>query len=241
MTTRPRALLMDLDGTLMDHAGASAHAILAVLADRDLSPTEDSVALWRALEAEHFQRYLDGELTFEEQRVARITAFLAAHGAVALSRADSLSWFEGYLARYESSWRPFDDVRPFLDAVAALPAPPLVAVVTNGHQMQQQAKLTAIGLGSMTMYASSTMGVRKPDPHLFLQVCDDLGVAPEQAWFIGDDLETDAVGSESAGLHGIWLNRAATTNRRGRPSRAASLTDIATWLQTTTAHHEPSR
>lgn len=53
MTTRPRALLMDLD---VDHAGASAHAILAVLADRDLSPTEDSVALWRALEAEHFQQ-----------------------------------------------------------------------------------------------------------------------------------------------------------------------------------------
>lgn len=55
MTTRPRALLMDLDGTLLDHAGASARAILAVLADCDLSPTDDSVALWHALEAEHFQ------------------------------------------------------------------------------------------------------------------------------------------------------------------------------------------
>ena len=231
MTARPHALLMDLDGTLLDHAGASTHAVLAVLADRDLSPTEDSVALWHALEAEHFQRYLDGEVTFEEQRVARVAAFLAAHGVTGLGRRELLSWFDGYLACYEASWRPFDDVHPFLATVAALDAPPVMAAVSNGDAAQQRSKLTAIGLDSLPLYTSSTLGVSKPAPRIFHEVCADLGVTAERAWFIGDSLETDALGAESAGLHGIWLDRTAATSRRGRPSHAANLATVAAWLR----------
>ncbi|MDO5066858.1 MAG: HAD family hydrolase [Propionibacteriaceae bacterium] len=226
----PRALLLDLDGTLLDHARASAQAIQQVLADHGLSPVEDAVPLWQSLEAAHFQRYLDGELTFEEQRIARATAFLTAHGAVAPSRSTALSWFDDYLTHYEASWSPFEDVQPFLASLTELAAPPLTAVLTNGDHAQQRAKLDAMGLGSMPLHASSTLGVRKPDPRTFLRVCADLGVTPERAWYVGDNFEVDALGAESAGLHGIWLNRSATTSRRGHPSHAADLTTVAAWL-----------
>ncbi len=231
--TRPRALLLDLDGTVLDHDGASRAAILATMEASGIAyEGEPDVPLsrWRALEAEHFQRYLDGELGFEEQRIVRTRAFLQSYDRSETDPATLLRWFDGYRERYERSWRAFDDVQPFLAAVAALEDPPTLAVVTNGDHDQQAAKLEALGLRSLPLHASSTIGATKPDRAIFLRVCDELGVDPAAAWFVGDDLEVDAIGAERAGLHGIWLDRRGEADPVTRPARVATLLDVVAWI-----------
>jgi len=228
-----RALLLDLDGTILDHEAARRTALLEALENSSLAHEVDAsiaVSRWCDFEAQHFQRYLDGELTFEEQRVVRTRAFLASYGVHGLDRSALLRWFDRYRGFYENAWRAFDDVQPFLQAVASLESVPLLAVVTNGDQEQQARKLHSLGLGRISLYTSSTLGFRKPDRSAFLRVCAELEIEPAQAWFIGDNREVDALGAEAAGLHGIWLHRESGPAPFDRPRRVSTLTEVIEWI-----------
>lgn len=229
----PRAILLDLDGTILDHEGASRAALFHAMNASGIEHNESlEVALsrWRDLEAQHFQRYLDGEIDFQEQRVVRTRAFLEPYGQGESDRWTLLSWFNGYREAYERAWRTFDDVKPFLEGVVALENAPKLAVVTNGDHEQQASKLKALGLDCLELHTSSVIGARKPDRAIFVRVCEILDVDPCDAWFIGDDLEVDAVGAEDAGLHGIWLARSGDTDRTTNLVRARTLLDVLEWM-----------
>lgn len=48
--------------------------------------------------------------------------------------------------------------------------------------------------------------VRKPHPEIFRAAATKLGTAPSDTWFVGDSLEYDMVGAQSAGQVGVWYN-----------------------------------
>jgi HAD superfamily hydrolase (TIGR01549 family) len=48
----------------------------------------------------------------------------------------------------------------------------------------------------------------KPDPAPFRRCLQALGVAPEQAVYVGDDCRNDVCGSRDAGLHPVWIRHA---------------------------------
>lgn len=55
---------------------------------------------------------------------------------------------------------------------------------------------------------SDDLGVRKPDPAIFLHACDALGVAPAAVLFVGDDLEKDVQGAAKVGMRtaqALWF------------------------------------
>jgi putative hydrolase of the HAD superfamily len=59
---------------------------------------------------------------------------------------------------------------------------------------------------------SRECGARKPHQAIFASVCDDLGVDPADAVFVGDSWSADVVGALRAGLLPVWI-------RHGRPPR----------------------
>jgi putative hydrolase of the HAD superfamily len=50
---------------------------------------------------------------------------------------------------------------------------------------------------------SSEIGVRKPHPAIFKTVLDGVGVAPEEALFVGDRLRDDVWGAKQLGMKGV--------------------------------------
>ncbi len=54
---------------------------------------------------------------------------------------------------------------------------------------------------------SAEVGYRKPHPAIFQAALHQLGVAPQEAIFVGDGLEVDIRGAERAGIPAIWMNR----------------------------------
>jgi putative hydrolase of the HAD superfamily len=201
-----RAVLFDLDGTLMDHDAAREAGFAAHLPEHGGGPLAEE---WRRLEAVHYGEYASGLIPFQEQRRRRVRGIHAAMGRAAPADAACDAWFAAYLAHYRARWAAFDDVVPALDALAeALPGAPL-GIVTNGEGAPQRAKLAAIGLTERfpVFVASAEVGMRKPDAEIFLHACERLGVAPEQTAHVGDRLDLDAQGAAGAGLRGIWLDR----------------------------------
>lgn len=59
---------------------------------------------------------------------------------------------------------------------------------------------------------SEEVGLEKPDPRIFQLALNKLQVQPEDALFVGDDLEKDVGGPQGAGLKGIWSNPSGTEN-----------------------------
>jgi putative hydrolase of the HAD superfamily len=212
-------VLFDLDGTLCDHAGADRAAALALRAALapDMSETA-FLAEWRAAQMRHYARYLDGDISFPEQRRARVRAVAGA----ALIDAEADLAFNVYFSAYREAWRLFDDVRPCLAALSGM----ALGVVTNGDGAVQRRKIEALGLADSfaAVVVSGEVGFAKPDPRIFALACARLGAAPGQALFIGDERETDAEAARAAGLRGLWLDRA--DRRPSAPDRLTSLREI---------------
>ncbi|WP_430754018.1 HAD family hydrolase [Micrococcus luteus] len=72
---------------------------------------------------------------------------------------------------------------------------------------------------------------RPQNLHFQEHVCHALGVPPDAGWYIGDTLEADTQGAITAGLQGIWLNRAGDTDQQAEPPRASSQTEVLKWAR----------
>jgi putative hydrolase of the HAD superfamily len=92
------------------------------------------------------------------------------------------------------------------------------AVITNGSGFSQRSKIANTGLDEFfeVIIVSAEAELWKPDPKIFELALDKLGVSPENALFVGDNLLTDIAGCQSAGINGIWFN----------PDKAENNTDI---------------
>lgn len=205
-----RAVVFDLDATLVDHVGAASAGLRAWLVERGAEPREGLVARWFALEEEHFDRWRDGEISHDEQRRERLRAFLPLLGLPVGTPDELDAEFAGFLAAFRRHWRAFDDAVPVL---AALRGGGLAtAVLTNGVEELQRDKLERLGLVDAVgpLFAADALGVAKPRPGAFSAVCDRLGLEPAEVLYVGDDHEVDVLGARAAGLRAVLVDRTGT-------------------------------
>ena len=82
-----------------------------------------------------------------------------------------------------------------------------LGLITNGSEAVQQAKIDALAIRSYfaTIVISATVHVEKPDPRIFHLALSTLGVAPEEASFVGDHHRNDVWGAAQIGMTSIWL------------------------------------
>lgn len=220
-----RAVVFDLDATLVDHVGAATAGLRAWLSERGLESTTELEARWFALEEEHFARWRDGEISHDEQRRERLRAFLPLVGREPGGPAQLDEEFAGFLGHFRRHWRAFDDASAVL---AALHDAGLVtAVLTNGVEELQRDKLVRVGLLAEVgpLFAADALGVAKPRPGAFTAVCDRLGLAPAEVLYVGDDHEVDVLGARAAGLSAVLVDRTGSAPP-GEPSAVGSLADL---------------
>ena len=208
--TRP-LLLLDLDGTLVDHDAAELLGIsgwIATCGFPDTVDGEPTAAVWRRITEDVLPDYFHGRLGLQEQRRLRVRRFLPLMGVDVDGMPDDVAdaHFREYHRRYADAWSAFPDVVP---ALTRLRGSHRLAVLTNGDQEHQEGKLRRAGLTDLVeqTVATSSLGAAKPEPEAFLRALDRLGVPPEGATYIGDRLDVDARGAQAAGLTGVWLDR----------------------------------
>ncbi|MFE7227393.1 HAD family hydrolase [Nocardioides sp. NPDC057577] len=196
-----RAIVFDLDDTLVDQAGAARAAVVGWAAEHGISG--DVEARWDVVSEQHYQRYQRREISFQEQRRARTREFLGAD--VSDAEADAL--FASYLTRYEAQWVAFHDAAPTLSRVRE--AGLRTVVLTNGDDAHQRLKLDLTGLAAEVdlLVSTSTLPASKPDRRAYLLTCERAGIAPVEALMVGNSLAHDALGPIEAGLDAVLLDR----------------------------------
>jgi putative hydrolase of the HAD superfamily len=81
--------------------------------------------------------------------------------------------------------------------------------VTNGDAGQQRDKIERFALASFfeVIVIEGEFGRGKPDEAVYRHALDHLGVAPHEAWMVGDHIEFDVGAPQRLGLRGIWVDR----------------------------------
>lgn len=206
-------VLFDLDDTLFAHQSSVATAIHGYRArlGSPFAEADENTAIqqWRRLEDEHYRRYLNGELSYLEQRRERAKGFAAEHG-VTLDDGEADAWFNGYFVEYEKAWMLYGDTLACLNELAT--AGVRLGIITNGDLTFQTNKIERLGLQPLfeRVITSGELGYAKPDARIFEHACELFGVDVSRVAYIGDRLRTDAIGAAGAGLTGVWLDRHGT-------------------------------
>jgi len=231
-----RGVVFDLDGTLLDHDGAEYEALSKLYptlpigegAFRRWLDFPAFAVAWHEAAERGWQRYVEGELSFEEQRAWRVQQVMALQDGTGvaerpLTEQEVSAIFDSYLTLYENSWTLYPDVIPCLEALAAYP----LGMITNGDSDQQRQKLDQTGIAGYfkSVVVSGDVGVAKPGRQIFERSAEDMGLLPDELLFIGDNPENDVLGALRAGWHAIWLNRTGSEQEVAART-VAQLTEI---------------
>jgi putative hydrolase of the HAD superfamily len=201
-----RAVLFDLDDTLVDHQHASRAAIagvrerFAALRSREI---DDLVREnQRILDSMHHEVAI-GTRDVADARIERYRRLFAyvGHGPERASAAAEL-----HRRLYQGSRQCVEGA---LELVTLLHARLRVGVITNNTVSEQQEKLATFGFAPHVdvLVTSEEIGVAKPDPQIFRHALAKLECDPYEAVMIGDAWVQDILGATAAGIRALWLNR----------------------------------
>jgi len=219
-----RAVLFDLDDTLVDHQHASRAALAGVrtrfAAFAAWSLDELVAANQRILDLLHADVAL-GRTTADDARVERYRRLfaLAGDGAAKPGAAAEL-----HRRTYQAMRRR---VAGALELVTALRARVPIAVVTNNTREEQTEKLATFGFAPLihALVTSEEVGAAKPDARMFETALGRLGCAPAEAVMVGDSWHHDVEGAVAAGLYAVWLNRSGAAHPD--PALAPAIASLA--------------
>lgn len=99
----------------------------------------------------------------------------------------------------------YPDVRPALDRLRDLGR--LRLAIAGNQPAEIGAQLRALQLDVELIASSAEWGVAKPTAAFFHRACAELGVPPEAAVYVGDQLGNDVAAPVAAGLSAIRIRR----------------------------------
>lgn len=200
-------IFFDIDGTLLDHKKSEYLGVKGFQEEyKEYFKYKDDefYSIWCEISDKHFKRFLNGELSFEEQRNERIKDIFALVD-IRLDNKEANSKFQIYLNLYEDNWKCYDDVLTCLEQLSNY----RLGIITNGDLSQQSYKLEKIGVRDYfdTIIAAGDVRVSKPDKRIFEIACQKAQVSPKNTYYIGDELKTDILSCNKVNMTGIWINR----------------------------------
>jgi putative hydrolase of the HAD superfamily len=186
MSNRPRAVLLDLGGVIIDINVAPLFAHWARAAG--VSP-EQLMSRWRADDA--YKRHETGDLDFPAY-----SAHLANGLGITLHDDD---WLTGWNSIFVG---PFPGVAARLPRIAERFDLCCYSNTNDAHHAEWSTRYADILRPFRRVYSSSAIRRRKPDVASFRWVAADMGYDPSEILFVDDTLE-NIEGARDAGLVAI--------------------------------------
>lgn len=215
-----RAILFDLDETLIPEDGPLENAYLAVVRALHGSQAglEDVAALRTAVRAVWAREapVPDYRASVNVSASDGLIATFAGDGPERAAIRDYLPRFQAWafggdaelLELWRRARREEQTVYPgAVELLGELRGRFRLGVVTNGASDFQRTKLAWSGLADCfdTVVVSSDIGVGKPDPAVFHAALAALDVDAGDAVMIGNDRGRDLAGAQAAGIRALWV------------------------------------
>jgi putative hydrolase of the HAD superfamily len=219
----PKAILLDLDDTIIafDH-GIDTDACWreAIQSYAEEDENHRGVLLSRIkVQAKWF--WSDPERhRLGRQDLVKARQTIIAECYLQLEREDG-----GRSGRIAASYSDLRDeaIRLFPDSIGVLrllrQRGIKLALLTNGNANGQWGKVHRFELESYfdSILIEGDLGIGKPDVRIYQYALELLGVAPNEAWMVGDNFEWEVAAPQRLGIAGIWLDH----KQLGHPSTSS--------------------
>lgn len=221
-----KMIFFDIDGTLLDHKGAEQEGIKKFYFSNDFNKIcniEKFREIWVKYSDKNFEKFLNKEYTFEQQRAMRIIDVYNEFNKE-ISYNEALTEFSNYLNAYEASWRAYEDVIPGLDILNEYK----LGIISNGDYEQQCKKLRKMNIDKYfcDIVVAGDVGYAKPNNRIFEIACQRNNVSIENAFYVGDSIKTDIIPANEIGMKGILIDRDKERKTDNNIKRIFSLVDI---------------
>jgi HAD superfamily hydrolase (TIGR01509 family) len=196
MTTprAPRAIIFDLDGTLVDTVGTRVDSWMAVFPDHGIEPEPAFLAPLMGSDGKY---------------LARMTA---EHYGVELKPGEDADIDREAGAEFRvlnADPRPLPAVHDLLEALTERGMP--WAVATSSLPDDARESVASLQLHEMPLICDGAdVDHAKPAPDLLLKAAHLLDVEPTETWYVGDS-RWDMVAAKAAGMRAIAVATGATT------------------------------
>ena len=213
MTHLPRAMLIDMDDTILSAYGRPEiawHNVAAEFAAEFGPFTSQQVAAAVLNSARKFWSVAGAEWRMKLDEARRLTV---AGGFAALA-AEGHTLPEDLAARLANRFTAYREEEMFVfpgahDAIDELKARGVkLALVTNGAADTQRAKVERFELAHRFdhIQIEGEHGFGKPEERAYLHAMQALGVTAPDTWMIGDNLEWEIEVPQRLGIYAIWMD-----------------------------------
>jgi phosphoglycolate phosphatase len=191
-----RALIFDLDGTLIDSKQDLIRSVNAMLREFGRGElAEETISGYIGHGAPHLVARALGDGCTEEERQRAVQFFLS------------------YYERHKmDTTRAYPGVAETLEKLAGMP----MAVLSNKPVRISVRILDAMGLAKYfrAIYGGNSFETKKPDPLGATTILDELSAAPQEALLVGDS-EVDVQTARNAGMLAASVNYGFGVHDRG--------------------------
>jgi len=198
-------IFFDLDHTLWDFDKNSALTFEKIFMLNNLQvPLNDFISVYEPINLNYWKLYRNEQIEKADLRYGRLNdAFLELGFKVEDEIIYRLS--DDYIAHLSSFNHLFEDTFHILEY---LKPNYQLHIITNGFKEVQQGKLKNSGIESFfqTVTNSEMVGVKKPNPRIFLHALEIADALINESIMIGDNLEADIEGALRIGLDAIMFN-----------------------------------
>src|ERR1700710_1374345 len=216
MPQLPKAILFDLDDTVIAAYGRPELAWAAVVAESagELGPLSQSEVV-EAIGAAARTFWADPERhrIWRQKMAAARRAIVAAGfdrlggaGRPLLSAEVQQRLAHRFSAYRNKSMRLFPDAHDTIDALRARGVK--LALMTNGAGAHQREKVVRFELTHRFdhIQIEGEHGFGKPETRAYLHAMETLGVAAHETWIVGDNLEWEVIAPQKLGIFTIWYD-----------------------------------
>jgi putative hydrolase of the HAD superfamily len=208
----PKAILFDLDDTIISFDGVAAGTWLACCSRfvETHGVDFDAAVLWAQISATRTWYWSDpgrhrtGRMNLKKARRDIVSLALRRLGMADERAAHGLA--DDYAEQRDRNICLCPHAIETLEALRAMGVK--LGMITNGTAEGQRAKIDRFGLGRFfdVCLIEGEVGYGKPDRRIFALALVKLGLAAGDVWMVGDNLIWDVAAPQKMGIYSVWVD-----------------------------------
>lgn len=203
-----KAILIDIDDTILDFKKSSEKAFINTIKDFNLTYKDEYFSYFEQINSDLWRDQKLGKISIKNLFKKRSTMMIEYLGLIEDNNFFTETFSEN-LSHQAILVDGIEDLLSYLNNKYKLYA------ASNSVYKRQVSRLKKANLYNFFdgIFVSDTLGYEKPDGKFFEKIIDQIDFNKNEVIMIGDSLKSDIVGAKNAQIKSIWFSEKDTENK----------------------------